>query len=118
MEGSKEHGGGGVRIDHDKFAKALERISSEAGVRAELQKDPAKALENLGIHVSDHQRAELAGKRLSELIGEGDAAMIVAPLVRVATGGTRPVINVAVSSAVFADIDNTMKELSQSKGKG
>src|SRR4051794_32396322 len=103
MADTKAYGGGGVRIEANKFASALERISSDETLRSEVQKDPVKALEGLGIHVSDRQRAELAGKRLTELTHGAEAAFIVAPLVRVATGGTRPVINVAVSSAVVSE---------------
>lgn len=105
---------GGVHIDPDTFSNALERIASDEGLRKQLSSSPVETLQSLGIRVDSQQRAQLAATRLAEATGEGDAALFVAPVVRVATS---PVVRVAVSVAVATEVDQPLKQLSRKRKK-
>lgn len=105
---------GGVRIDPDTFSSALERIASDEGIRKRLASEPVETLQSLGIQVDSQQRAELAATRLADAVGQGDAALFVAPVVRVATS---PVVRVAVSVAVSAEVDRTLQQVSRKGSK-
>lgn len=82
------------------------RIFSDDKFAHQLESDPEGALKQAGISLSQPQREAIhAGARQTLTVptsGEAVAAF-VSPVVRVVTQGTRPVVNVVVSSAVVAE---------------
>ena len=82
------------------------RIFTDQKFVHQLESDPENALRQAGISLSEPQREAIqAGARQQLAVpGAGEAvAAFVSPVVRVVTQGTRPVVNVVVSSAVVAE---------------
>lgn len=77
-----------ITFSPNKFAKAIDRILTDASLREKLENRPIETLEELGIEVDDGTRAKLAGKRLSQVIGP-ECALMIGPrvILSVITGG-------------------------------
>jgi hypothetical protein len=94
------------------FSELVSRIFSDERFASSLESNPQKALTEAGLSLDDEQikalnRPTAAVSNLSAAVDAvvdpgRAAAAIVRPVVSVLTKGTRPVVNVVVSSAVVA----------------
>ncbi len=94
------------------FASLIGRIFSDEKFAAQLESDPQQALTDAGIRLDAHQSAALKRPAAAvnpvalaaDLASDPQRAVsaIVKPVVSVLTKGTKPAVNVVVSSAVVA----------------
>ncbi len=63
--------GGEIRISADKFAAAVDKITSDSEFRQQLEQRPIETLASIGIELDERAREKLQGKKLSELLDEG-----------------------------------------------
>jgi putative modified peptide len=63
----------GVRIDSDrtKLANLVANLTSDSEFRARFERDPAGALKQAGIELSQEVAARMAGRSLSKLLAQG-----------------------------------------------
>lgn len=59
-----------IRIFPDKLDEAMNRIVKDEKLRARLEMKPADTMAEMGIYVDDREKANLAGKRLSEAMAQ------------------------------------------------
>lgn len=82
------------------------RVFTDQAFARSMEQNPEQALKQAGIQLNAQQQRALTSGRTANaaLTGPDPAAVaaIVAPVVSVLTKGTRPVVQVVVSSAVVA----------------
>ncbi|MEV0663193.1 hypothetical protein ACIBI3_07800 [Actinomadura luteofluorescens] len=106
--------GEGIGIDAETFARALDDLISRPEMRDRLERDPAGTLADLGVRVSDAERAEIAGRRLSELVprevpgAREGVGQVAETYVHV---GVDVAVSVVVSVAVAAEVENVQQEI-------
>lgn len=84
------------------FGELLGKVFSDPGFAKALENDPEKALTDAGYKLDDEQvRAIKAGEAKVANV-DANMAAFVRPVVSVLTKGTRPAVQVVVSSAVVA----------------
>jgi hypothetical protein len=88
-----------IRPGEEKYAEAIRRLLTDDALQGKLEADPVGTLEGLGLELDDDARKALARGDAADL-AVGPSA-VVAPLVRVITGGTRPVVSVVTASSTF-----------------
>lgn len=95
----------------EQYAEAIRKVLSDSTVQKQLESDPVKTLEDLGFDLTPEAKQSLAASGSAQ--AELGVAAVPAVLVRVATQGTRPAVQVAVSSSTFAYTRGVAKELQQ-----
>jgi hypothetical protein len=106
----------GVKINPKVFAKALDDLVSDPGLRSRLEATPIETLPQLGIEVDDRLRAELTGRRLSDLIPRqqpgsvGGIGQVAETYVHV---GVDVAVSVVVSVVVGAEVEQLREEIAQ-----
>jgi hypothetical protein len=86
--------------DEKKFAALMGRIFADEKFAADMEKNPAQALQQAGFQLDDDQRNSLQASG-------GDAALripTVRPVVRVLTRGTQPVVQVVTGSVAVSRV--------------
>jgi hypothetical protein len=88
-----------LQPEDQRYAEAVRRLLVDADLQKQLEDDPVGTLEGLGLNLSDDARRELETTGGAQVeYGEG---LIVAPVVRVVTGGTRPVVSVVTGTSTI-----------------
>ncbi|HEY0328692.1 MAG TPA: Os1348 family NHLP clan protein [Rhodopseudomonas sp.] len=85
------------------FSELVGRIFSDEKFAQALESNPAAALRDAGYKLDDTQVKALNSPEARNLAAaDPSVAAFVSPVVRVLTKGTKPAVNVVVSSAVVA----------------
>jgi len=112
----------GPATNSDKeFSKIVGRIFSDEKFAQGLESDPESTLKAAGYTLDSNQVKALSDSRTrAAAAGLGDAATanvsdaqvaaFVSPVVRVLTKGTKPVVNVAVSSVAVSALEAKERE--------
>lgn len=107
--------GEGLSIDAETFARALDDLITRPEMRDRLESDPAGTLADLGVRIADAERAEIAGRRLSELVPREIPGARVPGIGQVAETyvhvGVDVAVSVVVSVAVAAEVENVQQEI-------
>ena len=59
-----------IRVFPDRLDEAMNRIVKDEKLRARLEMKPADTMAEMGIYIDDREKANLAGKRLSEAMAQ------------------------------------------------
>lgn len=84
----------------EKYAAAIRRLLADEQLQKQLEADPIATLEGLGLELDEDTRKAITAPSRPEL--EADVALWVSPLVRVVTGGTRPVVSVVTGTSTVS----------------
>lgn len=95
-----------MATNDDALRALVGRVFTDQAFAQSMEQNPEQALKQAGYQLDDQQRRAIQSGRHHQaaLAGPDPAAVaaIVAPVVSVLTKGTRPVVNVVVSSAVVS----------------
>lgn len=107
--------GEGISIDAQAFAAALDDLVTQPELRDRLERDPVATLPTLGVQIPESARAELAGRRLSEMIPrevpgtrEAGAGQVAETYVHV---GVDVAVSVVVGVLVAAEVEDVQREI-------